>query len=79
MKEIIEVQKEAKKGEKHFALSDLVLENIEALADKETTEGFFEKTGCHATICQSFCYKNGVNHGPGAASNKCACDLCTGK
>lgn len=49
--------------------SDLALANIEALATPESFDG------CHATVCQKVCYKNGVYH-IYASESECHCYMC---
>lgn len=36
-------------------LSDLALANVEALAQSETSDEFYNATGCWACICQTSC------------------------
>ena len=49
---------------KEVELSDLAMENVEALAQGESDEDFNEATGCYATICSKslwsihLCIKN---------------------
>ena len=56
---------------KEVELSDLAMENVEALAQGESDEDFNEATGCYATICSKVC-------GPYiyASKSDCSCDLC---
>ena len=56
---------------KEVELSDLAMENVEALAQGESDEDFNEATGCYATICSKVC-------GPYIYASKtdCSCDLC---
>ena len=56
---------------KEVELSDLAMENVEALAQCESDEDFNEATGCYATICSKVC-------GPYIYASKtdCSCDLC---
>lgn len=58
-------------NQESVVLSDLALENIEALATGESDDEFYEKTGCHATICYKEC-------GPHvyASRTHCNCPLC---
>lgn len=44
-------------------MSDLALANVEALADSETDEEFYNKTGCYAVWVDTTCHgKDGNNH-----------------
>ena len=59
MKELIHTLNEAGKAyyqqNKEVELSDLAMENVEALAQGESDEDFNEATGCYATICSKVC------------------------
>ncbi|NDV66546.1 NVEALA domain-containing protein [Bacteroides sp. 224] len=59
---------------KDSLLSDLMLNNIEALADDKEGNA---PSGCYATICSSDCVVGNVRY-IYESSDDCSCDLCTG-
>lgn len=54
------------------ALFDLLMANVEALANDEGSKD------CYATICNKRCTVKNVTY-IYESSSKCSCDLCTGK
>lgn len=60
--------------EKESLLSDLILSNIEALADDKEGDA---PSGCYATICDKECRKNGKTYSYESLED-CLCKHCTG-
>lgn len=58
-------------AEKYDGMSDIMLANIEALADGESS------SGCYPTICNKSCQRGNVTY-IYEYSSKCYCSLCTG-